>query len=206
MNTPARVPQWLPPLSLMAIAVLIGITYVLPSWKYLPFTIPAQAFLLIIALRGFCYWPPMRRLVAGMPIAHRVVFIGLIAAMIAGHYTIRTDTFFPYVAWEIFPVAREDDPVTCREFIATTGSGKKVRLLVEQLFPSIVQFNPPYDAVQLEELVDAMARAYNEHHADDPVLHVDLMLMAVPLHPPAGEIRSAPSCEFLNRYDISSGQ
>jgi hypothetical protein len=179
-------------------------------WKIVPFTLAGQAYLLIAILLAFRYWPPMIRWFKSMPVAHRAVFGVLIGAMILGHYTLNGRSYYPYVVWEIFPFVREEDPVTCREFIATTEGGRKVRLLVEQLFPSIVQFNPPLDAEGnplpvMEPLVRSLARVYNEHHAADPVRHVDLMIMAVKLHPPASESRALPSCELLKRYDISSG-
>jgi hypothetical protein len=183
-------------------------------WKIIPFALAGQAYALIIILLAFRYWPPMIRLVKSMPVPHRVVFGVLVGAMILGHYTLNNRTYFPYVAWEIFPFVNECDPVTCREFIATTESGAKVRLLVEQLFPSIVQIDPLdalddpklYPPGTTEHLARALAKAYNEHHAGDPVRRVDLFIMAVKLHPPASESRNRPSCELLKRYDISSGQ
>lgn len=209
MSKSARPPLWLPPISLAVCALLIVlICFVFPL---LPFVLAAQAFLLIALLHAFCYWPPMIRWVTSMPWAHRTIFITLIFAMILGHYTLNGRAYFPFVVWEIFPFVREEDPVTCREFIATTASGHKVRLLVEQLFPSIVQFNPPLDAdgnplPTMEPLIKAMAKVYNEKHPDDPVHHVDLMVMAIALHPPANESRPLPSCELLKRYDTSSDQ
>ena len=208
MTATARASKWLPPLSLVAILPLVWLVS-FSSKRFDPFTVTAQALLLILILRAFCYWPPMVRLFASMPVPHRIVFGVLLGAMILGHYTLSARTYFPYVAWEIFPFVREDDPVTCREFIATTESGRKVRLLVEQLFPSIVQFNPPLDRdgnplPAMEPLVQALARVYNAHHAGDPVRQVDLMIMAVKLHPSGNESRAQPSCELLQHYDISS--
>jgi len=126
--------------------------------------------------------------------------------MIAGHFTLHSRTYFPFVAWEIFPFEDERDPVTCREFIATTTSGKKVRLLVEQLIPSIVQIFPldSYSPEQTDHLARALAKVYNGLHADDPVQQIDLVLQVVQLHPPANESRTQPSCELLKHYDISS--
>jgi hypothetical protein len=209
MSKPATAPLWLPPISFAVCVLLIVLLSFV--WQLIPFKVTGQAFLMIMILRAFCYWPPMIRWVTSMPAAHRVVFGVLIGAMILGHYTLNGRTYFPYVVWEIFPFVREDDPVECREFIATTESGRKVRLLVEQLFPSIVQFNPPLDAEgnplpAMEPLIRAMAKVYNAHHAADPVRHVDLMIMAVKLHPSASESRVLPSCELLKRYDISSGR
>jgi hypothetical protein len=101
--------------------------------------------------------------------------------------------------------------VTCRQFLATTASGKKVRLLAEQLFPSIVQIDEmenlddpryfPPDTT--DRLALALAKAYNDRHADDPVRQVDLVVLAVQLHPPATESRALPSCELLKHYEIS---
>lgn len=207
MTSTARAPRWLPPLSLLTIVPLVWLIS-FSSRKFDPFTVTGQALLLIIILRAFCYWPPMVRWVTSMPIPHRVVLILLVGSMILGHYTLSGRTFFPYVSWEIFPFVREDNPVTCREFVATTESGHKKRLLVEQLFPSIVQVYPlesyPPDAI--DRLAHVLAKAYNAHHADDPVWRVDLMELAVQLHPPANESRAHPSCELIQRYDVSSGQ
>jgi hypothetical protein len=206
MSTPA--PSRLHP----AIAVaIIGLCLALIVWLVsfaVPLTLAGQAYLLIAVLLAFRYWPPMIRWVASMPVPHRVVFGVLIGSMILGHYTLRGRTYFPYIAWEIFPFVHEDDPVTCREFIATTANGNKVRLLVEQLFPSIVQIDPldGYSPEATEHLARALANVYNEHHAGDPVRQVELFVMAVKLHPPASESCAQPSCELLKRYDISSGR
>jgi hypothetical protein len=180
----------------------------------IPLKLAAQAYLLLAILLAFRYWPPMTRWFRTIPIPHRVVFGVLIGAMILGHYTLNGRTYFPFVVWEIFPFVHDDDPVTCREFVATTTDGHKVRLITEQLFPSIVQVDPVealadprlYPPETTERLARAMAKVYNEHHADDPVWRVDLMELAVQLHPPAGESRSQPSCQLLKRYEISSDQ
>jgi hypothetical protein len=208
MTTPARAPSRLHPAIVVAI---IGLSIALIIWLVshaVPLTVAGQAYLLIVILLAFRYWPPMIRWVASMPVPHRVVFGVLIGSMILGHYTLNARTYFPYVAWEIFPFVCENDPVTCREFIATTANGRKVRLLVEQLIPSIVQINPldSYSPDTVERLARALAKIYNEHHADDPVRRVDLLVMAIRLHPPAGESRAQPSCELLKHYDISSGR
>ena len=205
MSTPARVPSR----RIRLVVAIIGLCVALIVWLVsfaIPFKLAGQAYLLIAILLAFRYWPPMIRWVASMPIPHRVVFGVLLGGMILGHYTLNGRTYFPFVVWEIFPFVNEQDPVTCREFIATTESGKKVRLLVEQLFPSIVQVNPldGYSPETTGHLARALAKIYNEHHPADPVQHVDLMLMAVHLHPPANESRAQPSCELLKRYDISS--
>ena len=206
MTTPTHAPSRLHPAIVIAI---IGLGIVLVVWLVshaVPLTVAGQAYLLIIILLAFRYWPPMIRWVASMPVPHRAVFGLLIGGMILGHYTLNARAYFPYVAWEIFPFVHEDNPVTCREFIATTADGGKVRLLAEQLFPSIVQINPldSYSPEATEHLARALAKVYNEHHADDPVQQIDLFVMAVKLHPPASESRAQPSCELLKHYDISS--
>jgi len=206
MSMPTPAPSRLHPVIAVAI---IGVCIALIIWMVsqgVPLAVAGQAYLLIIILLAFRYWPPMIRWVASMPVPHRVVFGVLIGAMILGHYTLNPRAYFPYVAWEIFPFVHEDDPVTCCEFIATTANGNRVRLLVEQLFPSIVQINPPdsYSSETTEHLAHALAKIYNAHHADNPVRRVDLFVMAVKLHPPASESRAQPSCELLKYYDISS--
>jgi hypothetical protein len=214
MTTPDRTPLRLHPALVWAIiAFCIGTIIYMVSFA-VPLRLAGQAYLMLAILLAYRYWPPMIRLVASMPVPHRVIFGVLIGGMICGHYTLNGRTYFPFVAWEIFPFVNETDPVTCREFIATTESQKQVRLLVEQLFPSIVQIDPIealdnpkfYPPGTTEQLARALAKVYNELHPDDPVRQVDLFVMAVHLHPPANESRSQPSCEFLQRYDISSGQ
>ena len=212
MTTSARVPAWFPPLSLIAIAVMIVLGSLV--WKFVPLAVTGQALLIVFILRAFATWPPMIRWMASMPIPHRVVFGVLILSMIAGHYTFDGRTYFPFVTWEIFPKYTNEDPVTCDEFIATTESGTKVRLLAEQLFPSIVQtariadLSDPrwFPPDTTEHLARAMAKVYNRQHPDNPVWRIDLMRLAVQLHPPAGESRAHPSCELLKRYELSSGQ
>ncbi len=210
MSKAARTPLRLhPAIAVTAICFCIALLI----WKLsfadphpIPFSITGQACLLIALLLAFRYWPPMIRWVTRMPIAHRVIFALLIGGMIAGHFTLNTRKYFPLVAWEIFPVAREEDPVLCREMIATTASGKNVRLLVEQLIPSIVQFDLPANPDATERLIRVLAKIYNQKHADDPVQQVDLMVMAVKLHPSTNESRTQPSCELLKHYDISSAR
>jgi hypothetical protein len=178
-----------------------------------PLALAGQAYMMLVILLAFRYWPPMFRWVASMPALHRLVFASLIGAMLLGHFTIRGRPWYPFIGWEIFPFVHQNDPVTCREFIATTESGAKVRLLVEQLFPSIVQIDPldsldnpgSYPPGSTESLARALAKVYNEMHPHDPVRQVDLFDMAVKLHPPAGESRQ-PSCELLKHYDVSSDQ
>jgi hypothetical protein len=196
---------------LVAIGCCIWLVSFSP-WRIEPFRITGQALLLILVLRAFCYWPPLVRWLSTMPVPHRAVLGVILAGMILGHYTIDSRHYFPFVAWEIFPFVNERDPVTCRQFIATTASGKQVRLLTEQLFPSIVQIDPVeefdnpdhYPPGTTDRLIRAMAKVYNEQHAADPVRQVDLVLVSVRLHPPATGARTLPSCELLKRYDISS--
>lgn len=186
----------------------IAVTIILLSlaaimWMLWPVhQVVGQFFGIALILLGFRYSPPMLRWLARMPVPHRVVFGLMIGSIIVGHYTFDSRKFFPFVAWEIFPAMREEDPVSCREFMATTASGKSVRLLIEQLFPSIIQFNPPAnDSAEMGSLINAMARAYDRGHPDDPVRHVDLVQIAVKLHPKSGEL---PSCQLLKHYEISS--
>ena len=214
MTTPARTPIRLhPAIAFPIIGACVAAIMYMVSFA-VPLRLAGQAYLLLIILLAFRYWPPMIRWVASMPVPHRVVFGVLIGGMVLGHYTLNGRTYFPYVTWEIFPFVHEIDPVTCREFIGTPNEGPKVRLLVEQLFPSIVQIDQVdalddpryYPPGTTEKLARALAKAYNEHHPDNPVWRVDLMELAVQLHPPAGESRAQPSCELLQRYDISSGR
>lgn len=208
MNTSTRTPFRLPPILVVGFLVACAAILIWIISFFVPFKVAGQAYLLLIILLSFRYWPPMIRWVKRMPVPHRVVFGLLIGGMILGHYTLNARAYFPYVAWEIFPFVREEDPVTCRQFIATTASGQKIRLLVEQLFPSIIQIYPldSYTPEETDHLVRAMAKVYNERHTNDPVQSVELVVMAVKLHPPANESRSQPSCELLKHYDISSGR
>ena len=214
MTAPTRPPSRVhPALAVTIIALCIAAIIYMVSFA-VPLKLAGQAYLTLILLFAFRYWPPMIRLVKSMPIPHRVVFTLLIGGMIMGHYSINGRSFYPFIAWEIFPFVHEDNPVTCREFIATTQDGAKVRLLTEQLFPSIVQIDPLsalddpncYAPGTTEKLARALAKAYNGHHPENPVWRVDLMELAVQLHPPSGESRTQPSCELLKRYDISSDQ
>lgn len=191
----------------LSMAVIIWLLSFSPL-RVVPFRLAGQAYLMAVILLAFRYWPPMIALVRSMPVAHRVVFGALLGAMLLGHFTIRGRTYFPFVGWEIFPFVHEPDPVTCRQFIATTASGQKLRLLAEQQFPSIVQMDPldSYSPEKTDALALALAHAYNARHAADPVRNVDLMTMAIQLHPRATESRAEPSCELLKHYDISSGR
>jgi hypothetical protein len=165
-----------------------------------------EAYALTALFIAFRSAPPVARWLGGMPAIHRVVLYGLLAAVVAGQFTLDKRTWYPFVAWDIFSNVSETETVSCRELIGTTADGKTVRLLVEQLFPSIIQFDLPLpdEPEKMARLVTALARAYNARHAADPVREVDLMLMAVKLHPPPGQSNRQPSCKFLQRYDILS--
>ncbi|MEJ0000775.1 MAG: hypothetical protein WDO13_17355 [Verrucomicrobiota bacterium] len=204
-----RAPWWLPPISIVAIAMLVVlVSFVFPL---VPVAITGQLALLLILVRAFAGWPPLARWVATMPVPHRVVFALLLGGMLLGHHSLNSRAGFPFVVWEIFPFVHEPDPVTCREFIATTAGGAKVRLLAEQQFPSIVQIDPLdalddprlYPPGTTERLARALAAMYNAHHPADPVRTVDLVQVAVPLHP-LGQTRAQPACELLTRYTVSS--
>jgi hypothetical protein len=163
--------------------------------------IAGQAYALIALLLAFRFSPPVSHWLENMPKEHRLVLALLLGGLIVGHFTLQPYKFFPFVSWEIFPFVREEDPVTCRQFQATTASGKSVRLLAEQLFPSIVQFNPPAenDSPAMTHLVQSLAGMYNRHHPGDPVRRVDLVQVSIPLHS-----AKFPPCELLNHYEISS--
>jgi len=188
-------------------ALIWGISF--SPLRFVPFALAGQAYAMIAILLAFRYWPPMFRLVASMPAAHRVVFAGLIGGMILGHFTLNGRSYYPFIVWEIFPHAAETDgTVSAHEFIATTANGTKVRLIAEQLFPSLVQIDrvETMSPVLTEKLARVLAKKYNQFHADNPVRQVDLMNMVVQLHPPANESRAEPSCELLKHYDVSSDQ
>lgn len=211
MSTHARTP-WRPHPALAGaiIVVLAGAivwTLSFSPWRVVPFALTGQSYATIAMLLGFRYWPPMFRLVASMPVAHRVVFGALIGGMILGHYSLNGRSHYPFIVWGIFPRAEESrGMVSANEFIATTANGTRVRLIAEQLFPSLVQI----DRVETmtpeltEKLARVLAKKYNEFHPDNPVRQVDLMNMIVQLHPPANESRAEPSCELLKHYNVSS--
>jgi hypothetical protein len=169
-----------------------------------------QVYALAAIVIAFSGWTPLRRLVVGMPVPHRAVFFVLVAAMILGHFTFLAGPrrFFPFIPWEIFPFAVHVDPVEAHAFVGTTAQGRQVRLIPEQLFPSITQFDLPNagQAALNEPLARALAAAYNQRHAADPVQQVDLFLLSQPLHAPADQPRAAPSCELLEHYDVSSAR
>lgn len=164
-----------------------------------------QIFAVAAVLIALHTSPPIARWLAATPAAHRAVLYLLLAGVLVGHFTLQQRRYFPFVVWDIFSSVSEQDTVFCREIIGTTASDKKIRLLAEQLYPSIVQFDLPSDKepAKMNKLVDAMVKTYNAQHPADPVREVDLMLMAVKVHLPSGETRSQPSCELLQRFDLS---
>lgn len=206
MNTSARSPLRIHPALAVAVIVLCLALIVWLFWPIHVLLVEVSA-LLVMAL-GFRYWPPMVRWFLGMPVAHRLVFVLVLGCMLAGHFTFDNRKYFPFISWEIFSNAREEDPVTCREFIGLTGEepGGSRRLLVEQLFPSIIQFNLPADndSKEMTDLVHALAAEYNGQHPGDRLQRVDLVQLKVRLHPAADESHQPPSCELLKRYDVSS--
>jgi hypothetical protein len=190
--------------TVIAGAVIVVCLAVL-TWCFWPIHgVLLQLYALIaifIALRSA---PPVASWLRALPLAHRAVFYLVLGAVAVGHFTLSTRKFYPFVAWDIFSSVSNQETVFCRELVGTTAAGRPVRLLVEQLFPSIIQFDLPPDTKPeaMERLVAALANEYNAQHASDPVRKVDLMLLAVKLHPPAGETRQ-PSCELLQRFELS---
>jgi len=211
MSTPARKPSLLHSAIAGAVVVILvslliwGISF--SPLRFVPFALAEQAYLMIAILLAFRYWPPMFRLVGSMPVAHRLVFGALISGMILGHYSLNGRSYYPFIVWGIFPHAAENhDTVNAYEYIATRADGTKVRLIAEQLFPSLVQIDrvDTMSPVLTEKLARVLAKKYNEYHANNPVRQVDLMNMIVQMHPPANESRAEPSCELLKHYDVSS--
>jgi hypothetical protein len=191
----------------VSIAVIVTCLAAL-TWELWPIHgLVFQVCALMALLAAFRACPPIARWLAGTPIAHRAVCYVLLAAVAAGHFSLSTRRWYPFVAWDIFSSVSEQETVFCRELIGTTESQKQVRLLVEQLYPSIIQFDLPLSdqPANLDLLVAAMAKTYDAGHPADPLRHIDLMLMAVKLHPPLTQTRSQPSCELLQRFDLSSG-
>jgi hypothetical protein len=188
-----------------ALAVIVFCGAVI-TWYFWPIRgVLFQIYALAAIFIAFHACRPVTSWLASTPIVHRIVFYLLLGAMVAGHFTLSTRRYFPFMAWDIFSSVSEQETVFCRELIGTTASGKQTRLVVEQLFPSIIQFDLPPDnePLEMDRLVAAVAAEYNRQHAADPVREVDLMLMAVKLHLPPGQLRSQPSCELLHRFDLS---
>ncbi len=203
--TPSARASLLPPLGFAVIlACLALLTFFFWPIRGVLFQVYALAGILLALQHA----PPVARWLAATPVAHRLIVYALILAVVAGHFTLSTRRFFPFVAWDIFSSVSEQETVFCRELIGTTASQKQVRLLVEQLYPSIIQFDlpPSTQSANLDLLVSAMARTYDAHHPADPLREVDLMLMAVKLHPPPGQTHRQPSCELLQRFDLSPGR
>jgi len=208
-----RAPWWFPPISYVGIVAgvyLVSFFHLPHRTPLLPFAITGQLALLLILARAVWKWPPLAQWLAGMPWAHRVVLGVLIGGMFLGHYTFNGRTWFPFVVWEIFPHEEKNtEVVKAEQFFGKTASGAKVRLLVEREFPSIIQvdrietLDSAYGPGTTDDLALALAKMYNARHAADPVREVDLVEVAVNLHPPAGETRNEPSCELLKSYDVS---
>ena len=192
----------------LAVAVIAACAIAVAYYYWQIHPLLFEIYALIALFIGFWTASPLRRWLTGLPVIHRAIFAALPALVVAGHLasnvTSAKRTLYPFIAWDIFSAVSDQDSVSCRELIGTTVDGKSVRLLVEQLFPSIIQFDlPPENRPgDMNQLVQALARAYNARHAADPLRAVDLMLVTVHLHPRPGSAAAPPSCQ--HRYDISS--
>jgi hypothetical protein len=102
----------------------------------------------------------VRQFLGGMSWVHRIVVAALFGCVIWGHFD-RQNVYFPFVTWQLFSDTRQDDPVVEDEFIGTTRSGKSVRLLVEQLFPSVTWFQIPTDPEIRSRLAGVLAERFN---------------------------------------------
>jgi len=208
-----RAPWWFPPISYVGIGAGVVLVSFFHPWSptpLLPFAVTAQLALLLVMVRVMWKWPPFAAWLAAMPWAHRIVLGALMLGIFWGHYTFNGRTYFPFVVWEIFPHAEGNtDVVTAQQFYGKTMSGKKVRLLVEREFPSIIQIDrietldSAYGPGTTDHLAQALAKMYNANHPGDPVRAVDLVETSVNLHPPAGESRNEPSWKLLKSYEIS---
>lgn len=204
--TTAAHPRFKLPPAVSVVIILAALGTLL--WFFTPILrIAGQWFVVIGVVLAFRYWPPMFTWVRGMPGVHRTVFSVLLAAMILGHLTLRHAEWYPFEDWKIFPMAEHagDRTVHAREFIATTQSGREIRLITEQLFPSIIQIRrlddfPPELASRLAQ---SLAREYNRRHPADPVREVKLVAVSIPLHPDAGA-PFPPPWQLLQSYDVSS--
>ena len=194
-----------PLVTAVAAAVIVGCLAALTYFTWPIHRYVFQIFAVAAVLVALNTAPPIARWLAATPVAHRVVLYLLPAAVVAGHFTLQQTRFYPFVVWDIFASVSGQETVFCRELIGTTASDKQVRLLVEQMYPSIVQFNLPSEEepAKMDLLVATMVKTYNAQHPSDPLREVDLMLMAVKVHLPPGETRSQPSCELLHRFDLS---
>jgi hypothetical protein len=144
-------------------------------------------FCLFSLLVFFLSVSSIRQFLSGMSWTHRLVVVALLGGIIWGHFDRRND-YFPFVTWQLFSDARQDDPVVEDEFIGTTRDGKSVRLLVEQLFPSVTWFQIPTDSVVRSHLARVLAERFNSSHAD-PVERIDLVRASAKLRPALHEIQ-----------------
>ncbi len=154
------------------------------------------------------FLPPVFRLIKQMSPAHLVVMILCVGSFLVGHLWISSRATFPIMSWYIFTGPNDFDEVRCREMFGVFKDGKEKRLLVEQIFPSIVQFNLPIDSVDgkrspsMPRIIFAIGAEYNRLHPDNPVIRVDLRELVVPVRPSSPEQK--PSWTSLESYTISS--
>jgi len=194
-----------PLVTVTAVVVIVGCLAALTWYTWPIHRYVLQIFAIAAVLVALHTAPPISRWLERTPVPHRAALYLLLALVVAGHFTLQQKKYFPFVVWDIFSSVSDQETVFCRELIGKTASEKQVRLLVEQLYPSIIQFERLEDIgpEKMNRLVAALVKTYNAQHPTDQLREVDLMLMAVKVHLPPGETRSQPSCELLQRFDLS---
>ncbi len=162
-----------------------------------------QMYFWIWFLISFVTFPPISRHLSKIPMPHAVVTVLVMALLIGGHFTNNNFKYFPIMAWAIFPYSFDLADVKCGEMIGIHADKTETRLLVEQIIPSIVQFDLPRDLndPRMPATIQAIAHEYNLLHPANPVVTVEIREFSVPIRPQPGE---KPTWTTLTSFTVSS--
>jgi hypothetical protein len=151
------------------------------------------AWLLNAALfAALVFHPSVRAFLERMPAPHLVVLAALFFAFAAGQHfeSIRSQTFFPFIQWDMFSRVESAERITYYEYEGVTAGGSRVRLNATALFPPLRHSRltaslmarvgdadrvPRADREALLALLAAVGREHNRGRTADPIRAVEVV-------------------------------
>ncbi len=142
--------------------------------------------------------PVFGRYLAGLPLPHRLLLIGMTGMMCIGQFAHRDFYFFPFVQWSMYTAGSARETITYQEIIATLENDERLLINPERLFPSLgfgtqrmanTVRNRLADALESEQgaaifnqLLESLAKAHEHYGANRrPINHLEVVEVTVPV-------------------------